>query len=296
MNYKQLKHWIYTVALGALLLSVAGFVITLLIPLQKFDFQGASGVGALLPSFAGILIAAFALYAYVKLEDATYVRAKEILVQRYELVAHSRSVTFHLQIIQNAWGEFHSKRKDVLMQQLEEEGQILLNEGKAILKKDVLDKEKEQKVIDQEASKYAFDYVKDSLTAILSQLEPEISRLSMALTPVVLQAATSNKEISSTKWLKALNSVHYSLYVMRNNHRFMDNAFVNIYAGTEVVIKILAHKEFSKIDYIYNLIEAMVSSEQTKVPEDLEQFVAAGRDAVFSEFGTPTALGGKGAK
>lgn len=47
-----------------------------------YDFQGAGAISAVIPSFAGVLLAAIAVYMYVKLEDPLHRKSNEVIYNK----------------------------------------------------------------------------------------------------------------------------------------------------------------------------------------------------------------------
>lgn len=78
LNYKVLKKIIIGVTFLAFIFSIMSFIILLNIDIGDLKVSDSSSVAQLLPSFASIIIASIALYAYLKLEDKSHQQALKI--------------------------------------------------------------------------------------------------------------------------------------------------------------------------------------------------------------------------
>jgi len=88
MNYQLFSRKIIIVTLTALLICIISFILVLKLGNGTgLDFQGASGVASILPSFAGVIIASIALHSYMKLEDPAYELSVKFFLERKKLLS-----------------------------------------------------------------------------------------------------------------------------------------------------------------------------------------------------------------
>jgi heme/copper-type cytochrome/quinol oxidase subunit 2 len=112
MNFKTFSRSIVIITIVTLLICIAAFIVVLAYGSGTgLDFQGASGVAAILPAFAAVIIAAIALYSYMKLEDTTYKRSVNVIERRNKLKSEVEIlVTINQFFINDMSGQFENNK------------------------------------------------------------------------------------------------------------------------------------------------------------------------------------------
>lgn len=92
MSFIQVRRAIVGVAVAVLVLSTVALAVGLAINRpyndnQWEDLQGASSLAVVVPSFAGVIIAALALVQYIKAEDSFYEEASQLVQARQKMLA-----------------------------------------------------------------------------------------------------------------------------------------------------------------------------------------------------------------
>lgn len=289
MNYQRLKLFIIAVTLIALAISALAFWWGYeLLPLASRDLSGASGAASVLPAFAGVLIAAVALYSYVKIEDSTLENARSLAHDRRELLAHLRALGYQILhgglVIQNKYLEKYTEN---MISKLDI-GPVTINN--VIIKKPSIEGEQLPDEHLLLIKKWAYSNSKQKMTdynkSILNIVGPEISRLLVKLTPLVL--ANNNfdtpnsinaKSLNDELWLNSMSSIFKSMYILSNDNDDLDS-LVNFANGIDHSIALLSNERLKTEDSIYRVL---ISS--TGKMDTLDAKIAEMREVLYSEAG-----------
>lgn len=88
-SYQSTRRQIVWIASSTLIVSVVGFFAVLLWSLfsenERLDFQGAAGVATIIPAFAGVILAAWAIYSQIRAGSPSYRAAEKNWLDLSEL-------------------------------------------------------------------------------------------------------------------------------------------------------------------------------------------------------------------
>lgn len=249
MNYLKLKSLIIGVTVVALLVSFAALAVGLVLPVGKLDLQGASGLASIIPAFAGVLIAAFALYSYNKLEDADYARARQLVAARDELTSQLRLAAYSVATAVRFESEVAKMHERRMLAEHGETGKFRSPDGQEYSSEK---QELAQKVIGSHAAGVGRLSSQIHLKATLQHLEGKIVESMTLLTPLILQRFRGDE--SKTKaWLTSLQGIIFGCSAFdQQDQRLIGLA--NIVRGSKVVASLLGDPFFSSIPQIYKAL------------------------------------------
>lgn len=280
MNYLKLKALIIAVTVAALAISVLALIVGLVLPQGILDLQGASGLASIIPAFAGVLIAAFALYSYNKLEDADYAKARQMVAARDELVSQLRLAAHSVATAVRLESATTELQKERMLREYAGAGKFRSPDGKEYTAKDP---DLAKKLIGAHAAGLGRVASNLQLKAALDHLEGQIVQSMTMLTPLVLDHFKDQDEKTRT-WLTSFQAIIYGCQAFDQVDQ-RQSGLANIVRGSKDVAGILKDPFFSSATLVYKALTAGVDA--IDVPASIVEMLDD-LDGVFSKMAKPS--------